>query len=229
MLKYIFSTILVFTFSTVASAQVYLVHGIDGRELGLAQANPVDVSLNGNCVLRGVTFQQISAAIPIAAGRYEAAIRTANGSCTGPLSITGSFDVALNESLSVVAHLNEQGVPTITKFSNDPRTTEGTRARLVFRHTAGGEPVQARIRRLTSSSVRTFGGFLPAISNGEQQALELVSGKYSASIFTIVGFKKRVFGSEVTLLDDKLMAIYVVGSFKGNSVALIVQNLETVK
>ena len=215
--------------ATVAQAQMYFINGIDGREVGTSQPNSVDIVLNGNCVLKGVTYQQITPPLAVLANRYTFEVRYATGSCSGPISATGSFNVALNESVSVISHLNEQGVPSITKFSNDPRPTEGITGRLVVRHTAGVEPVQIRLRRLSAGSSRTFGGYLPIVRNGEQQTVELGGGKYTATIYSTVGFRQKVAASEVTLADDKFLAVYAVGSLKGKTFALILQNLDTLR
>ena len=41
-----------------SAANVNVVHGIDGRDLGLARALPVDIAVNGTCSLKGVKFKE---------------------------------------------------------------------------------------------------------------------------------------------------------------------------
>lgn len=52
-----------------APAQVYVVHGIDGRDLGLDASLPVDVLIDGeSCVLPGFEFGSIVGPLPLEEG-----------------------------------------------------------------------------------------------------------------------------------------------------------------
>ena len=53
---------------------VYVVHGINGTDLGLSEALPVDVSLNGACALPGFTFGEIVGPLELPVGSYDIAI-----------------------------------------------------------------------------------------------------------------------------------------------------------
>ena len=41
------------------NASVYIVHGIPGQDLGFAENLPIDIAVDGDCVLRNLVFGQI--------------------------------------------------------------------------------------------------------------------------------------------------------------------------
>ncbi|MCK7482757.1 MAG: hypothetical protein M0C28_40785 [Candidatus Moduliflexus flocculans] len=51
----------------VAPARVTVVHGINGKDLGLAEALPVDVQVGSTCLLPGFTFRTIAGPVKLAA------------------------------------------------------------------------------------------------------------------------------------------------------------------
>ena len=225
-------TLTTLTLCSVSFAEeLYVVHGIDGRDLAIAQSAAVDVSVNGNCLLKGATFRQVAGPVVVTPGAYEAQVRLANGNCSGAIVATKRVDVALNESVSVVAHLNEEGAPTLTKFTTDQRSTEGTKGRIILRHVAGLEPVSVRVRRFVSSDSRlTFGSVIPVFKNGEQRSYEVVGGgKYLLWINNSIGSRKRLATADVQVAEDGLSIVYVVGTVKGNTLSVINQSGLTVR
>ncbi|NJN95214.1 MAG: DUF4397 domain-containing protein [Anaerolineales bacterium] len=101
---------------------VTVVHGIPGQALGADPALPVDVSVDGECVLPGFTFSKIAGPLSLPVDTYRIAISLANTAapCSnapviGPLNVP----VAKGENVSIVAHLNGQGEPTASKFVNN--------------------------------------------------------------------------------------------------------------
>lgn len=73
---------LVITTKCTVAADVNVIHGIDGRDPGLAQELPVAISVNGACALKGVTFKQ-SAKVQLGAGDYNVKVFVATGICAG--------------------------------------------------------------------------------------------------------------------------------------------------
>lgn len=132
------------------AAQVYVVHGIPGHDVGAPAVLPVDVCLAGGDLvsdLTGVAIDAIAGPLELPAGRYDREIRVGGGMpCAGPLAVAGTVYLTLGESASVVAHLSEQGSPALTKFINDVRALGGRRTRLVVRHGAAIAPVSALLK-----------------------------------------------------------------------------------
>ena len=203
---------------SVSAQTVTVIHGIDGRDLGQAQALPVDISINGSCTLQGVSYKGISSPLNVPAGVYNVEVRVSNGSCTGALAATGRFDLGLTENASVIAHLNEQGAPKITKFTNDLRDARSGRASI--RHAAAAPDVfvvlQSRAIRVPTE----------AFQNGEQTDIDAPAANYRATIFAPNGISStRVAAPTVTVRDSELLAVYAVGSVKGRTFSVITQRI----
>ena len=53
-------------------ASVYVVHGINGTDIGAGEALPVDVSVSGaGCVLEGVEFRDVEGPLTLDPGTYD--------------------------------------------------------------------------------------------------------------------------------------------------------------
>jgi hypothetical protein len=205
--------------STASAQTLTVVHGIDGRDLQQNQSLAVDVSSNGTCLLKGVTFRGISQALTVPVGVYNIEVRLSNGSCTGALAATGRFDLGLTENATIVAHLTEQKTPVLTKFVNDISDTTGTNARVIVRHTASAPAVAVRLRQ-----TRKIGLTTPVFENGRQVAAEAPAGTYSASILAASNLR-TVSRASLEVAADKVVAVYAVGSLSGGTFGLITQSL----
>ena len=59
-------------------AEVLVIHGIRGEDLGLDPALPVDVAVNGGCFLAGFTFGEVAGPVALAPGDYVIEISLAD-------------------------------------------------------------------------------------------------------------------------------------------------------
>ena len=183
--------------SSVFAADVYVVHGIDGTDLGLDQELLVDVSVDGDCALDDVAFGDATAALPFEPGIYDIAIRLSDGieaSCTGTLVAQTRLNVSIFETAVVVAHLDVNGAITLGKFTvkTDP-IAEG-QARVAVAHAAAAPPVdiQAKGTQGTKGVVRQR-----LVANGGQSSATDVSvGTYDFKI------KPALAKGVVAKLDD---------------------------
>jgi hypothetical protein len=202
--------------SIASAATVYVTHGIDGRDLALARELPVDIVVGGTCALRGVQYQQTSAAVELPAGSYEVEVRVSDGHCSGALALSGRFDLALGENASVIAHLNQEGAPTLSKFTNDLRTLADEAGRLVVRHTAAAPEVLVSLRQRLTQGLR--------IRNGVQDGVDAKQGEYVARIAdSRTG--RLLARAPIKLTQGTVLNVFAVGSLKGGTFAFIVQEL----
>jgi hypothetical protein len=105
--------------SNAQAAMVTVVHGINGTDLGLASNLPVDIAVNGNCAIKGVTFTQTTQ-VELSAGSYSITVHPANGSCTATSVIKQTVAVpATAQSIGLVANLSDAGAPQLAAFVND--------------------------------------------------------------------------------------------------------------
>jgi hypothetical protein len=217
--------------SMPAPAQVYVVHGIPGGDLGLDPALPVDVLVNDSlCVLAGFTFGQIEGPLPLAEGTYNLKIGLADTTdpCANAASapvIEADVPFASGESASVVAYLTEGGAPTGGKFVNDLSRPGSWKARLIAQHTANAPTVDVKITRPRFPFARPVA--IPGLSNGDQVAAALLTGRVAVSI-SPAGSMTPVFGPvELVLHPHRAYLVYAVGGVQSGSFTLLVKEVMT--
>ena len=163
-----------------SAATLYVGHGIDGRDLGQPKELPVDI-----CLVSGDSRVELFSDVPfgtfapvngLAGGRYDVEVRLAQGSCEGPVAIAASVFLAFNENATAFAHLNEQGIPTLTKFTNDFRPLAPGQARVYARHAAVVGDVDVRLKgQGWPISIR-------GLENPDQEGADLKAGSTFVSI-----------------------------------------------
>lgn len=160
-----------------SAANVNVVHGIDGRTLGLSRELPVDIAVNGACALKGVRFKE-STIVELAPADYTITIHLADGSCTQPAVITKQVTIPENVRVfSAVASLSRKGTPQLAIFNVSELLLPST---VVVRHLAeaGGVTVKFSSTELLSSQSKR-------ITNGKQATLAVLTNRipYTANIY----------------------------------------------
>ncbi len=206
--------------ATPPPASAFIVHGIPGVDLGLDPALPVDVSVNGECVLPDFTFGDIVGPLDLPEGTYDLAIGLANASA--PCSedpVIAADGVALEGgiSYSIVAHLTETGMPTASVFENDLHAGRFIAGLNVF-HTAAAPRVDVNLQRTNKKrwkrSIRNIG-------NGEAKDTLLWRGSWDASI-SPAGSRSPVFGPVTLDLQDRTVyLVYAVGSLANDTFTVL--------
>lgn len=204
-------------------AIVYIVHGIPGADLGLDPALPVDITVDGNCALTGVPFGAITHGLPFDEGSYLIEIRPADpvNPCSQPPLIAGTFDFTRGESASIVAHLDLNGGPTASKFTNDVRFSGYYGGRAIVHHVANAPTVDIK---LTNTSL---GGekLIPGASNGVQASANVRLGLYNVEIIEPVT-QTVVLGPVLQpIKPTRAYLIFAVGSLTNNTFNLLVTNI----
>ena len=208
-----------------ATADVFVVHGIPGADLGLDPALPVDVSVNGACALPGFTFGEIVGPLDLPEGSYDIAIGLANDAspCSeAPVIEANGLELVADESYSIVAHLTEDGAPTATAFANDTFANRYYANVNVF-HTAAAPRVDVKFQR---SNWRYWNRFLRDVGNGEAGSTLLFRGGWDTSI-RAAGTSTTVFGpAELDLERRTAYLVYAVGSLTNNTFTVLIATTE---
>jgi hypothetical protein len=125
-----------------------------------------------------------------------------------------------------LAHLDELGLPTASKFANDvSRTSPGT-ARVVVHHTAAAGAVDIDVRRPYADEAEIF---VEDFAPGAQAAVELRPGNWSATIFP-AGIDEAVLGpATLKLRPYRAYFIYAVGSVEADTFTLIANEIFTTR
>jgi hypothetical protein len=200
----------------VADATVYVIHGINGLDLEQEEALPVDVRVGTECVLTNVVFGTISSALDVEPGTYNVEVRLtdAGTACAGTVaaSLTG-VQLGSDDNVSLVAHLDDLGNPTLTRFENDLSTVQGTR--VVARHLAAYGAVDVLV-----DGDPTF----EDLASGDEQAAVVEAGIYDVAIVP-VGEEEPIFETQVPLQNGQVYIAYAVGSPDEGTFDVLLQQL----
>lgn len=205
-----------------AAQSVYVLHGIQGADLGADPALPVDISVNGACLspLTDVRFTELIGPVPLPPGRYDIEVRLSNGSCTGALAVATTTFLGLGENATIVAHLTEQGTPTLTRFVNDVRSLGARQARVAVRHAAAAPAVNVLLKQRINYTV------LDDLTNGAQEGAEVRGGDWSVAVYPKGSFHPVLGPVTLSFPAGKATFIYAVGSLKTGSFQPIIQVID---
>ncbi len=167
---------------TASAADVYAVHGINGLDLGAVAELPVDIAINGSCDLTGVEFGDVAGALTVDPGLYEVEVflDDVEDCDEESLAITGEFDVAVAETAIIVAHLDANGTPKLSKFTAAFSTVPDNRFRFSVAHAAAAPGVTVTLANKDRKNQKAT---TEEIRNGQQSfAGELRNGTYRATV-----------------------------------------------
>lgn len=195
---------------------VSVAHGVPGLV--------VDVFVNGDLTLDDFEPGTVTDPLELPAGDYSIAITAAEGGDPEDPILGADVTLEGGDNATIVAHLLEDGTPTISAFLNDLSELPFMRSRLVVRHLAAAPAVDIRLKRYFWNVAA-----IEDLANGEEAAAELRRGRYRATIFP-AGSDDAVFGPvSLRLNASKVQIVYAIGSLEGESFGLLVQELQAEK
>lgn len=223
------------TGATLASTSAYaagtasfiVVHGIPGKDVGptVDPKLPVDVLVNGSlCLLKGLTFGQITKAVKVPAGTYSLAISLANATtpCSNAAVINASATLRANSKSSIVASLSAAGTPTVQIFPVDVSTVTKGNIRIIAAHAAAAPNVQ-----LTGFVPRFGGGFFQAtLRTGRFRDIPTHTNDYSINLTDPKSTNSKAIATTVIRgKDQNIYALYAVGSVTNGTVKVLQANI----
>lgn len=205
---------LLMVLAPAASAQsdtglVTVVHGVPGVT--------VDVWVNGDATLEGFEPGTVTDPLELPAGTYDVEIYPAG---TDPDSedpvISGSADLEAGANVSLVAHLDAEGTPTLGVFANDTSKIDAGEARITVRHAAAAPAVD-----VLADGDAVFTG----VENGQEGVAEVPAGTIEAAV-ALAGETDPVLGpAEVNLDEGVNTIVYAIGSAEDDTLDLLVQTI----
>lgn len=201
-------------FGGAAGAQdtgnVTVVHGIPDLT--------VDVYVNGDLTLEDFSPGDVAGPLALPAGTYDLAITAADAPIEEAV-LEGSAELTTGADVSIVAHLQEDGTPTIGIFVNDVTTIDTGNGRLTVRHTAAAPTVDI----LLADGTEVFTG----VSNPAEGVVNLPAATYGVVITpTGAGVDGAVFGpADLELPEGTNRIVYATGDLAGGSFALVIQDI----
>lgn len=191
-------------------ATLSVLHGVPGLT--------VDVWVNGERTLDDFAPGDLAGPLELPAGTYTVAITTSDAADASSPAI-GPVDLPLESgrSYTAVAHLDADGDPTASLFTNDISQTAAGQGRLTVRHVAA------------APAVDVLAGGSPVItnlSNPDEQVLNLPAGTVSAAV-AATGTTDPVLGpTDVTISEGVNTIVYAWGSLADDNLAIAAQTIE---
>jgi Domain of unknown function (DUF4397) len=187
------------------SAMVTVVHGVPGLT--------VDVYVDGEAALESFEPGTITDPLELPAGEREIAIREAGAPADSDPAIQASATLEAGSDVSVVAHLDADGQPTLTVFENDTSAIAAGEARVVVRHTAAAPEVDV---------LANGDPLLTGITNPNEASGSVPADTYSVAVAP-AGTTDAVLGpTDLALEAGTAYTVYAVGSLEDESLDLLV-------
>ncbi len=208
-------------FAPGASAQdtsdVFVVHGIPGVT--------VDVYVDGDLTLEGFEPEAIAGPLSLPAADYRIQIFAASDDA--PASAEDRTDDAVIDvtpavpggaNLSVVAHLDADGAPTLGAFVNDLDTIDAGEGRVTVRHTAAAPAVD-----IVAGGAAVDG--LTGLANGGEAVVALPADAYPTGL-AAAGTTEVLVDAPITIAEGTNLVVYAIGDLAGGSFTLITQSFD---
>lgn len=178
----------------------------------------VDVYVDGERTLDDFEPGDLAGPLELPAGTYSVAITAADAEDDSEPAI-GPVDLRLEGGMNytAVAHLDADGEPTATLFTNDITQTAAGEGRLTVRHTAAAPAVDI----LAGDEA-----VVTDLANPDEASLDLPAGTVPAAV-AAAGTTDPVLGpADVTVTEGALTIVYAWGSLEDDSLELAVQTVE---
>lgn len=177
----------------------------------------VDVYVNDELTLDDFAPGDLAGPLELPAGTYSVAI-TASDAADASAPAIGPVDLPLDAggNYTAVAHLDAEGNPTATLFTNDVSDIAAGQGRLTVRHTAAAPAVDV-----------LAGGeaVISGLENPDEATLDLPAGVVAASV-AAAGTTDPVIGpADVDVAEGALTIVYAWGSLDDENLALAVQTV----
>lgn len=195
-----------------ADATVNVVHAIPGVD--------VEVCVNGDVAIPGFDPGEVVTGVALPAGTYDIAIVAAGDSCDDSAVLQAAgVELADGRNYTAIAHLTEDGTPTLALFRNNVRPVAEGSARVTIRHTAAAPAVD----------VWANGGVvLEDVPNGASATRRVPTGVYAVWA-SLPGAHAPVIGPDVLKLARGMAyQVYAWGSADtGYEFAVVAQRVGT--
>ena len=192
----------------VVETSITLLHGIPEVV--------VDVAAAGATVVPGFEFGDTFDLTPFAGSTIPGVTGLLAGTDTaaiGPID----FDVPAEGVWTVLAHLDAEGVPTISVFENDTEMTAAGEGRLTIRHTAAAPAVDVVL-----GDVR----LVVNAANGDEAVLALPAGEVAGAQIAPTGDDPIIDVPTVEVVAGEDLIVYAVGSLADDTFTFLTEIVE---
>jgi hypothetical protein len=172
-----------------------------------------DIYVDGELLLSGFRPEEATDPMELPAGTYHVDIRNAGDPEDAAPALAADLQVPGGKNLSVIAHLNESGEPTVSVFDNDVSPVPAGRSRLLLRHQAAASPVDLLVDG--KSVVRN-------VASGEQDGMVIPSAPHEIAVEGEDG-DSLPSPTSLEVEDGTAYYLYLIGSTEEATLDLMVQ------
>lgn len=192
------------------SGELTLVHGVPDLL--------VDITVKGKffgfkTVVEDVPFETV-AALVLGFDKYKVQIRAAGADPKSDPILQRSVWIGIRDK-AVVAHLDADGAPTMSKFNNTTFLLEDGTSKVVVRHLAEAPKVDV----IANDALTLIDG----LKNGKQKSVRVPSDTYNVKVAADADNSVVVFDEDLTFNSGEVTIVYAVGSLEGGSFTVLAQ------
>lgn len=207
------AVLLALAVTTPASAQdgarIHLIHGIPDVD--------VDVEVDGEAVISGFSFSDTQDLSDFA-GQTLANVQVKVAGTDDVAIDAGDLELPAEGNITAIAHLDADGNPTLSVFSNDVSTLDAGQGRLVVRHTAAAPAVD-----VLAGGEAVFSG----VENGDEGAADLPAGTVSASVVPAGETEPVVIGpADLPVTEGSSLIVYAIGSLDAETIDVLTESID---
>lgn len=189
------------------SSTVTIVHGLPEFT--------ADIYVDGELLLSGFQPEEATDPMELPAGSYNVQIRDAGAPKSSEPALEADLDVPGGKNLSVIAHLDGAGEPTVSVFDNDLSRVAAGRARLLLRHQAEAPAVELMVDGAS---------LLTGVASGDEGVSVVPAASHEIVVADANG-ESLVSPTSVDLQDGSAYYLYLIGSSTEANLALMVQRV----
>lgn len=190
------------------AARIHLIHGIPDTT--------VDVEVDGADVFEGFAFgetQDLSAL----AGETLVGLKVKLAGTDTVAIDAGDVPLPASGNYTIVAHLTEDGTPTLAVFANDTSAIAAGEGRLVVRHVAAAPVVDVKANGAVAFA---------SLPNPEEAAADLPVGTVTAEVVPAGADEPVVIGpADLPIEDGTSLIVYAVGSLEAGSLTVLTESI----
>ena len=195
---------------TAEGAVLSVLHGVPDT--------PVDVWVDDELTVDDFQPGDLAGPLDLPAGTYTVAVTAPDAEDTSE-PVIGPVDLELEAggNYTAVAHLDADGAPTATLFTNDLSATAAGEGRLTVRHTAAAPAVD-----VLAGDEAVIAG----LENPDERSLDLPAGTVPAAV-AAAGTTDPVLGpTDVEVADGVHTIVYAWGSLEDDTLAVATQTVD---
>jgi len=191
------------------AARIHLIHGIPDTS--------VDVAAGGDVVVPGFNFGDTQDLSGFAGTTLPGVQVLLAGTDTVAIDV-GDLAIPASGNITAIAHLDADGTPTVSIFSNDVSEIAAGSGRIVVRHTAAAPAVD-----ILANGAAAFTN----VPNGAEGGADLPAGTISAEVVPTGATEPVVIGpADLPIAEGSSLIVYAVGSLDDGSLTVLTETID---